>query len=406
VSYNAETWNPVTGTWTIGPSQVQPRLYHSSAILLPDGSVLVGGGGAPGPVTNLNVQTYYPPYLFAAGGVLAQRPLISAAPSALAVGKAFTVDFGNAAAISRVVLIKTGSVTHGWNMEQRFIELPFRAAGARLTVQMTSHATDATPGRYLLFIIDNAGVPSIGKIVYLGIASPNAANAPTITNPGKQTTLQGTAVNLQISASDPNGNVLTYSAAALPRGLAINSTSGRITGTASAPGSHSAVVAASDGVNTATANLTWIVNRTTGSGTGLTGRYYNNKTLTDPVVLTRFEAIDYVWSAAPASGINADGFSTRWTGFVQAPVTGSYRFQTLSDDGIRVWVNGVQLINNWTNHGATSNTSATIALTGATKYPITVEYYENVGNSVARLLWQLPGNSAFVAVPLDRLYQN
>jgi hypothetical protein len=406
VSYNTEIWNPVTGIWTIGARHVQPRLYHSSALLLPDGSVLIGGGGAPGPVTNLNVEIYYPPYLFAPGGVLAQRPLISAAPSTLATGKAFTVDFGNAAAISRVVLIKTGSVTHGWNMEQRFIELPFRAAGARLTVQMTSHATDATPGRYLLFIIDNKGVPSIGKIVYLGVASPNAANAPTITNPGKQATLQDTAVNLQIAASDPNGNVLTYSAAALPPGLAINPTSGRITGTATIAGSYSAVIAASDGVNTATANVTWNVNRTTGTGTGLTGRYYNNKTLTDPVALTRHEAIDYLWNGAPGPGVNADNFSARWTGFVKAPATGSYHFRTVSDDGIRVWVNGVPLINNWASHGATSNTSGTIALTAHTKYPITVEYYENVAHSVARLQWQLPGNSAFVTVPLDRLYQN
>jgi hypothetical protein len=406
VSSNAEIWNPVNGMWTIGTREVQPRLYHSSAMLLPDGSVLVGGGGAPGPVTNLNVEIYYPPYLFAPGGVVAQRPLISAAPTALETGKSFTVDFGNAASISRVVLIKTGSVTHGWNMEQRFIELPFRAAGGRLTVQMTSRATDATPGRYLLFILDNAGVPSIGKIVYLGIASPNPANAPSITNPGKQTTLEGTAVNLQIAASDPNGNVLTYSAAALPKGLAINPTSGRITGTATVAGSYSTVIAASDGVNTGTANLTWNVNRTTGTGTGLTGRYYNNKTLTDPVVLTRLEGIDFVWSGAPGPGVNADGFSARWTGFVQAPVTGSYRFQALSDDGIRVSVNGVLLINNWTDRSAAAINSGTIALTANTKYTITVEHYDNVGSSVARLLWLQPGNSAYVTVPLDRLYPN
>jgi hypothetical protein len=68
VSYNAEIWNPATGAWTAGSDGALPRLYHSSAILLPDASVLVGGGGAKGPVTNLNVETYYPPYLFTADG--------------------------------------------------------------------------------------------------------------------------------------------------------------------------------------------------------------------------------------------------------------------------------------------------------------------------------------------------
>ena len=56
--------NPPPGTWTLGDSASQPRLYHSAALLLPDGSVLTGGGGAPGPVNELNVEIYYPAYLY------------------------------------------------------------------------------------------------------------------------------------------------------------------------------------------------------------------------------------------------------------------------------------------------------------------------------------------------------
>lgn len=63
VSYNAEIWNRATGTWTVGADEAVPRMYHLSAILLPDASVLVGGGGAPGPLTNLNVETYYTPQI-------------------------------------------------------------------------------------------------------------------------------------------------------------------------------------------------------------------------------------------------------------------------------------------------------------------------------------------------------
>ena len=85
--------------------------------------------------------------------------------------------------------------------------------------------------------------------------------------------------------------------------------------------------------------------------------------------------------------MNADNFSVRWTGTVAAPATGTYRFQTVSDDGVRVWVNGVQVINNWTDHSSTTNTSGTINLIAGTRYSITIEYYENGGQAVARLRW-------------------
>ena len=167
VSYNAEIWNPATGTWNVGAIGAVPRLYHSSAILLPDASVLVGGGGANGPVTNLNVETYYPPYLFTADGKLAARPTIVAAPDVVSIGQTFAVDYGNSSAVSKVALVKTGSVTHGWNMDQRYVPLAFSINGTRLSVQMPTRATDAPPGYYLLFVIGETGVPSVAKIVRL-----------------------------------------------------------------------------------------------------------------------------------------------------------------------------------------------------------------------------------------------
>jgi Galactose oxidase-like, Early set domain len=167
VSYNAEIWNPATGAWTVGASEAVPRLYHSTAILLPDASVLIGGGGAPGPLTNLNVETYYPPYLFTADGKLAPRPTIVTAPDAVSIGQTFTLDFANASAIAKVALVKTGAMTHNWNMDQRYVPLQYSANGNQLTVQMPTNAPDAPPGYYLLFVIDDAGSPSVGKIVRL-----------------------------------------------------------------------------------------------------------------------------------------------------------------------------------------------------------------------------------------------
>jgi PA14 domain len=120
----------------------------------------------------------------------------------------------------------------------------------------------------------------------------------------------------------------------------------------------------------------------TGTGSGLTGQYFNNMTLTGAAALQRTEAINFNWgTGSPGTGIGVDRFSVRWTGQVQAPLTGSYQFQTLSDDGVRVSVNGQQIINNWTDHGPTTNTSAAITLVAGTKYNISVEFYENGGGA-------------------------
>ena len=89
-----------------------------------------------------------------------------------------------------------------------------------------------------------------------------------------------------------------------------------------------------------------------------------------------------------------------------APATGTYRFQTVSDDGIRLWVNGVQLINNWTAHSSTINTSGTINLVAGTSYSITLEFYEGGGSDAeARLQWLTPGNSSYAAIPTSQLFQ-
>ena len=119
------------------------------------------------------------------------------------------------------------------------------------------------------------------------------------------------------------------------------------------------------------------------------------------------ENINFDWgSGSPGPGVNNNNFSVRWSGRIEAPATGTYRFQTVSDDGVRVWVNGTQLINNWTAHAATTNTSGTISLTAGTRYNITVEYYEASGQSEIRLRWLTPGNGSYVTVPANRLYPN
>jgi len=262
----AEMWDPATGQWHQGAVAQKMRLYHSNALLLPDGSVLVSGGGATSPTmttdpnkNNLNAEIYYPPYLFTANGTRAPRPAVANAPTWIDIGKTFGLDVtANSASVSRVTLVKSGSMSHSFNMDQRFLDLTFNASGTHVMVQAPTHAGEAPPGFYLLFVFNEAGVPSVGKIVRMGIASnPNPAITPVLTNPGAQTTTVGTAVDLALNASDPNGDVLSYAATGLPPGLAIDASSGHITGTPTTAGSYSVVASATDGINTATVSFAW-----------------------------------------------------------------------------------------------------------------------------------------------------
>jgi hypothetical protein len=174
VNTTAEIWDPETGLWHVGSAGVPARLYHSSALLLPDGSVLVAGGGAPGPLVNTNAEIYYPPYLFNGVGGFATRPQILLAPDVANVGDNLAVQVD--ATISRVTLIKSGSVTHSVNMDQRFLELSFTQSGNMLGISLPVRATDTPPGYYLMFAIDNAGVPSVAQMLRINIdPNPNTA---------------------------------------------------------------------------------------------------------------------------------------------------------------------------------------------------------------------------------------
>jgi hypothetical protein len=145
--------------WVIGPAMKYVRTYHSSFILLLDGSIVGGGdpqvGGLPTPH-----ERFFPEYFEML------RPVISGAPAAINYGGNFTINTPNAADVSEVVLLRAGAVTHGYNMSQRGIELVIAAVGAgTLDVEEPPQANLAPPGWYLMFILNSSRVPSIGRWV-------------------------------------------------------------------------------------------------------------------------------------------------------------------------------------------------------------------------------------------------
>lgn len=165
--------------------------------------------------------------------------------------------------------------------------------------------------------------------------------------------------------------------------------------------------AAAHNVSTPAASTTYTATYGTttsgGTGTGLSATYFNNSDFTGTSVARVDPTVDFVWgSGSPATAITADTFSARWTGQVEAPFTGTYTFYTVSDDGVRLWVNNQLLVSNWTNHAAMENSGA-ITLSAGQRYPIRMEFYENGGLATARLLWSSASITKSV-IPRARLY--
>jgi hypothetical protein len=161
----AELWNPKTGTWTTLASNTKMRVYHSVALLLPDGTVLHGSSGdamaGPVPVPpERNHEIFSPPYLFKGA-----RPTISSAPSTVTWNETFSVATPNAAQITEVRWIRLGSVTHAFDAGQRANTPSFTVMATGVDVLAPANPNLAPPGYYQLFILNRNGVPSAGKIV-------------------------------------------------------------------------------------------------------------------------------------------------------------------------------------------------------------------------------------------------
>jgi hypothetical protein len=183
-----ELYDPQTATWRLGPPQQEDRAYHSTALLLPDGRVFSAGDDlhpreTDGSVSRTDTaEIYSPPYLFKG-----PRPTIDAAPDVLHWGEAFGVGSASPG-LSYAVLVAPGATTHAADMHQRIVGLQLTAAmpGAGLSVVAPPSAAVAPPGYYMLFLLNDAGVPSVARWVRLGAGAPGqpTAPAPGVNQPG------------------------------------------------------------------------------------------------------------------------------------------------------------------------------------------------------------------------------
>jgi hypothetical protein len=181
--YEGEIWNPTTKQWTTTARMTHDRMYHSAALLLPDGRVLVAGGENAG---RMNAEIYQPPYLFKG-----QRPTITGSPEVVAYGSAFNMTVTtDGSAITDAALIRPAAVTHAFDHNQRYVPLTFSANGNTLAVSGPANGGIAPPGYYMLVVKDSKGVPSIAKWVRID----SAANLQPGTVTGKVTDGDGNPI--------------------------------------------------------------------------------------------------------------------------------------------------------------------------------------------------------------------
>jgi fibronectin type 3 domain-containing protein len=244
--------------------------------------------------------------------------------------------------------------------------------------------------------------------VLLNIGQTTTATAPTISQqPASQTVTTGQSATFNVTASGTGP--LSYQWQKQVSGTWTNlsgATSASFTissAQAADAGQYRVVVANAAGSATSNTVALTVNGAVVGTGTGLTGQYFNDQTLSN-LVLTRTDAtVNFNWGGgSPDPSVPADHFSARWTGQVQAQFSETYTFYTESDDGVRLWVNGQLIIDNWTDHAPTENRAA-IALLAGQKYDIKMEFYENGGGATAQLLWSSP-STAQQAVPTSQLY--
>ncbi len=280
-----------------------------------------------------------------------------------------------------------------------------RISGANSATLAISGVLPGDAGNYSCYITNAAGNATSN-------AAPLAVNARpvvAITSPGTSPLALPDRTNtlaLAVVASDAEGAPgVTWSQIDGPGTAAFATANAPETSvTFSTDGIYQLRATASDGSLSATGDLKVHVGAVSPFGAnGLAAAYFSNKTLSGDPVLTRTDAtVDFTWPGAPDPGLPADNFSVRWAGVVVPEFSETYTFHTLTDDGVRLYLDDTLVIDRWIDQAATE-ASASIACTAGVPVAIRMEYYEAAVDAVAQLAWSSASTPKAV-IPNARLH--
>jgi hypothetical protein len=340
-SLNADLYDANTNSFSSAGANAYPRLYHSGALLLPDATVMLLGGNPARGTYEQHIEVYSPAYLFNGDGSPASRPTISGLSSnTFTYGAGFQVQTPDAANITSVVLMRPGSPTHSFDMDQRLVGLSYTSSAGVLSVTAPQNGNIAPPGYYMLFVLNSAGVPSIAQFVQL---LPNQPPTATITSPPADVSINaGQAVAFSGTGSDPDGTIAAYSWT-FPGGN---------------PGSSS--LAAPGNVTYSTAGTYTASFRVTDNGGATSQQATRTITVTD-----------FSLSATPGSTTILAGAGTTYTATV-TPGTGFSGTVSFSVTGLPAGTTASFNPASVNTSGSTALNVSTSASTPAGSYPLTI----------------------------------
>ena len=246
------------------------------------------------------------------------------------------------------------------------------------------------------------------------VVPPPPGNTPpsvALTSPADGSSYVAPAsVSLAASASDANGSVSRVEFMANGTLVATDTTAPySYSWTNLAAGSYTLTARAVDdagaiaGSSARTITVTAPPAAPGGSGSGLAAEYFNSPSFSGSPVSRVDGTVDFSWgTGSPTASIGSDDFSVRWTGELQPRYSETYTLSTVTDDGVRLWVDGQLVINNWSEHSSTED-SASLTLQAGRRYPVKLEFFEKGGLATARLLWSSQ-SQAKQAVPKTQLY--
>jgi hypothetical protein len=240
---------------------------------LPDATVWLAGGNPSRGTYTQQVEIYKPAYLCADStcSTPTTRPTISSASTSVSYGSTFTISTPDAANISSVVLVRNGTVTHAFGMDQREVGMSFTVGSGALTVTAPPNGNIAPPGYYMLFLLNNSGVPSVATFVQMTAATTSPDFSVSAT-PSSQTVAPATGTSYTVSVTASNGfsGTVSFSVSGLPSGATISFTPSSVSGSGSSTmavstlsstpaGSYPLTITATSGTLTHTAQVTLVV---------------------------------------------------------------------------------------------------------------------------------------------------